>query len=90
MNCLAAAAFSGSDAPPRLDSWEVLIDAILAEATSLTQRERSSLAARILELGGYQSADEPSSEGRAALAIRLAARLSALEIQTEGRSSARV
>jgi len=63
--------------PADPESLELLIAAILAEANTLKRAERARLAAKVLELGGYESADGPPRDNeRARLAIRLAARLS--------------
>lgn len=63
--------------PTEVESFELLVVAILAEAEALKASDRSRLAAKVLKLGGYESADapEPVNE-RARLALRLAARLS--------------
>jgi hypothetical protein len=77
MNCVAAEDFAPHCITAKLDNWELLIEAILGEASELNGIERSLLAARILALGGHEAVDgfERGSE-RARLAIRLAARLS--------------
>ena len=63
-----------------VDSLALLVEAIVAEAAELTDADRSKLAARILELGGYESADEPGHDNdRARLALRIAARLSSAD-----------
>ena len=85
MGSLAFAPEAKTKAVERLDitsqanpeSLELLIAAILAEANTLKRTERARLAAKVLELGGYESADGPPRDNeRARLAIRLAARLS--------------
>ena len=65
-------------APPAdPEGLELLIAAIVVEAKTLQQVDRARLAARVLELGGYESADGSADDNeRARLAIRLAARLS--------------
>lgn len=63
--------------PADPESLELLIAAIVAEANTLKRADRARLAASVLELGGYESADgSPRDNERARLAIRLAARLS--------------
>jgi len=65
-----------SDGQPEadLDSWELLIGAIVAEADELQKADRGELAARVLALGGYES---PESSDRANASARLALRLAA-------------
>ncbi|HZU50724.1 MAG TPA: hypothetical protein VE968_02490 [Sphingomicrobium sp.] len=76
MNRSATQAFVELGASPEIDDWEILIAAILEEAVELSRVERSSLAARILALGGYVGADAPSVDNeRSRLAMRLAARI---------------
>lgn len=59
-----------------LDTFELLIAAIISEAGALKPRDRTELAARVLALGGYESPDAPASDNeRARLALRIAARL---------------
>jgi hypothetical protein len=73
----AAYAFEAEDCNPDNDAWEALIEAVLAEAASLSLLTRTELAARVLALGGYESADDPAGDSRrACLAMKIAARLS--------------
>lgn len=59
------------------ESLELLIEAIFAESSTLKKTDRARLAAKVLELGGYESAEGSARDNeRARLAIRLAARLS--------------
>jgi hypothetical protein len=59
------------------DNLELLVAAIVAEAATLKDVDRVELAAKVLALGGYETADGPAHDNeRARLAIRLAARLS--------------
>lgn len=77
MDCGAALDSERSQIAAKLDNWERLIRAIIAEAADLNAVERSLLATRVLSIGGYQSADGPHSDtASACLAVRLAARLS--------------
>ena len=67
-----------SDGQPEadLDSWELLIGAIVAAAAELREADRGELAARVLALGGYESPESSDhSNASARLALRLAARL---------------
>jgi len=75
----AAVTHSGFHTPQQsADAFDLLAQAILAEASLLKAADRSKLAARILELGGYQCADELNKDGdRARLALRIAERISA-------------
>jgi hypothetical protein len=60
------------------DNLGLLIEAILAEAAEFSAADRTELAAKMLDLGGYETADGPARDNeRARLALRLAARLSA-------------
>ena len=63
--------------PADPESLELLIGAIVAEAKTLERADRARLAAKMLELGGYESTEGSARDNeRARLAIRLAARLS--------------
>lgn len=76
MNCCVAEPLVENSSSTELDNWEVLIRAIVAEATEFRALNKSELAARVLAIGGYQGADQPESENdRARLALRLAARI---------------
>ena len=80
MRCLAADAVGDDHHGDRIDNWELVVDALLAEAAELEQADRRELAARMIKLGGYESADGTSNENaRARLALRIAARLSAAD-----------
>jgi hypothetical protein len=60
----------------KVDSLELMIIAIMAEAADLRDADRAVLAARVLALGGYESIDgSPRDNERARLALRMAARL---------------
>jgi hypothetical protein len=62
--------------PADLDNLELLVAAIIAEASNLKALDRRELATRVLSLGAYESPDASASENeRARLALRLAARL---------------
>ena len=64
--------------PAEPESLELLIAAIVAEADELKRADRARLAAKVLEFGGYETADgRPAENEKARLAIRLAARLGA-------------
>ncbi len=66
----------GEPADP--ENFVLLVGAIVAEAGVLKRADRASLAAKVLELGGYETADSsPIDNEQARLAIQLAARLSA-------------
>ena len=64
--------------PAERESLELLITALLAEADTLKGADRARLTAKVLELGGYETAEAGNQieNERARLAIRLAARLS--------------
>ena len=68
--------FAATPAEP--ESLELLISAIIAEVDTLKGTDRTRLASKVLERGGYETA-EPGNQTeneRARLATRLAARLS--------------
>ena len=72
----AAHSLPDPDEPADLDNWELLIAAILAEASPLRAADRAELAARVIALGGYESPEQSTAcNERARLALRLAARL---------------
>ena len=73
-----ARALTGSVAKAaNVDSFELLLAAIVAEAGELNGRDRADLATRVLALGGYESPEASARDNeRAQLALRLAARLS--------------
>lgn len=63
--------------PARIDALELMVISIMAEAADLRASDRAALTARVMALGGYESADgSPGENERARLALRLAARLS--------------
>ena len=60
----------------RRDNLEVLIVALLDEASVFRSADRKVLAERVLVAGGYESADGNEADNdRARLAVRIAARL---------------
>ena len=72
----AAHVLSNHDPKANLDSWDLLIGAIVAEAAELREADRGELVARVLALGGYESPESSDhSNASARLALRLAARL---------------
>src|SRR6202008_2311967 len=63
--------------PANIDNLELMIISVMAEAADLKASDRAELAARVLALGGYESAEGSRRESeRARLALRLAAKLS--------------
>lgn len=73
----AAAALPGDRAD--IDNFEWLVTAIIDEAVELRSADRARLAERVVAIGGYESADALAADNqRARLAMRIAARLSAV------------
>ena len=73
---IAASAPAAAKVPASPEPLETLITALIDEAADLGSLDRRALAERVLAAGGYEEVDgDASSNERARLAVRIAARL---------------
>ena len=76
-NVVRASTSTEVESSARRDNLELLIGALLDEASVLISADREALIERVLAAGGYESAEGNQAENeRARLAVRIAARLS--------------